>query len=269
MSDAPAPEETGDNVDLGLTGRVALVAGASSGLGFAIASELAREGAHVSIASRSAERISAATAQIDAAGEGRVFGLAVDVRDEAAVGNWVDETASRLGGIDIVVANAGGPPAGTATEFDLDGYRDGLELNLLSSIGLVHAALPHVRRSPQGRILFVTSITVKQPAPGLALSNTSRAAVVGYAKSLLHELGDLGPTVNVLAPGLTRTARLEELAGGDTDAGLAAMSADIPLKRVGEPEEFAAAAVFLASRRASFITGVVLPVDGGAFRGLL
>lgn len=256
-------------MDLGLRGRVALVAGASSGLGLAIAVELAREGAHVSIASRSSERLADATARVDAAGDGRVLRFALDVRDEAAVGCWVDETASTLGGVDIVVANAGGPPAGMATAFDLDGYRDALELNLLSSIGLVQVALPHVRRSPQGRILFVTSITVKQPVPGLALSNTARAGVVGYAKSLMYELGDSGVTVNVLAPGLTRTARLEQLAGGDAEAGLAAMASDIPLGRVGEPEEFAAAAAFLASRRASFITGTVMGVDGGAVRHLL
>ncbi|MDQ3430902.1 MAG: SDR family oxidoreductase, partial [Actinomycetota bacterium] len=197
----------------------------------------------------------------------RVVRFPLDVRDHAAVAGWVDETTSALGGVDIVVANAGGPPAGMATAFDLDGYRDALELNLLSSIGLVQAALPHVRRSPQGRVLFVTSITVKQPVRGLALSNAARAGVAGYAKSLMYELGDSGITVNVLAPGLTRTARLEQLAGGD--AGLEAMASDIPLGRLGEPDEFAAAAAFLASRRASFITGTVMSVDGGAVRNLL
>lgn len=255
-------------MDLGLTGRVALVAGASGGLGLAVASELAREGARVSIASRSQERIDAAKSRLDASGNADVLAFAADARDQSAVRAWVDQTAETFGGIDIVVANAGGPPAGTATAFDLDGYREALELNLLSSIGLVHAALPHVRQSPQGRILFITSVTVKQPVPGLALSNTARAGVVGYAKSLVAELGDLGVTVNILAPGLTRTARLEQLSGG-TEAGLEAMAADIPLGRVGEPEEFAAAAAFLASSRASFITGAVLAVDGGAIRGLL
>lgn len=256
-------------MDLGLAGRVAVVAGASGGLGRAVAEEFAAEGAHVSVASRSQERIEAAKERIDAAGDGRVLAFGLDVRDEAAVARWVEETVSTFGGIDIVVANAGGPPAGTATAFDLSDYRDALELNLLSSIGLVHAALPHVRASGQGRVLFITSVTVKQPLPSLALSNTARAGVVGYAKSLVYDLADAGVTVNVLAPGFTRTARLEQLAGGDVDSALQAMAADIPLGRVGEPAEFAAAAAFLASRRASFITGVVLAVDGGMTRGLL
>ena len=249
-------------MDLGLNDAVAAVAGASSGLGLAIARELAGEGARVSMASRSAERLGAAQEQV----AGETMAVAVDVRDETSVHSWVEQTVDRFGGVDIVVANAGGPPAGMATAFDLDGYREALELNLLSSISLVSAALPHLRRSTQGRVLFVTSITVKQPVPGLALSNTARAGVLGYAKSLVAELGDSGITVNVLAPGLTRTARLEQLAGGG--AGLEAMADDIPLGRVGEPEEFAAAAAFLASRRASFITGVVLAVDGGAIRAV-
>jgi len=253
-------------VDLGLQGAVAAVAGASSGLGLGVARELAAEGARVSIAARSPERIAEAERQVAAAGSGEVLAVGVDVRDEAAVADWMTQTVAAFGALDIVVANAGGPPAGMATAFDLDGYREALELNLLSSIGLVQAALPHLRRSSQGRVLLVTSITVKQPVPGLALSNTARAGVLGYAKSLVAELADSGITVNVLAPGLTRTARLEQLAS--SSAGLEQMAADIPLGRVGEVEEFAAAAAFLASRRASFITGAVLAVDGGQSRGL-
>jgi 3-oxoacyl-[acyl-carrier protein] reductase len=226
-------------MDLGLNGRVAIVAGASSGLGLAVARELAAEGAHVSLGARDRDRLQAAMEDVDRAGPGGVMATPLDVRDTEAVRDWVACTVEQLGGLGIVVANAGGPPSGRATAFTMAEYRDALELNLLSSICLVQAALPYLLEA--------------------------RLGVVGFAKSLVADLAERGAsgiTVNVLAPGTTRTPRMEQL-GGLQDA-----ASGIPLGRVAEPEEFAAAAAFLASARASFITGVTLPVDGGTIRGI-
>lgn len=255
-------------MDLGLAGRVAVVTGGGSGLGLAVAAELAAEGATVAIGGRTAARLEQGLATIRERGGADATATSVDVLDHDAVRTWVDELAGRCGGLHVVVANAGGPPPGRAGEFGVDAYRAAVELNLLAMINLVQAALPHLRTVGWGRILFVTSQSVKQPIDGLALSNTARPGILGYAKSLVAELGDAGITVNVLAPGSTRTARLESMAGDDVEAGLAAMARQIPLGRVGRPEEFAAAAAFLASERASYITGVVLPVDGGSIRSL-
>lgn len=256
-------------MDLGLSDKVVAIAGGTSGLGQATARAMQAEGATVAVCGRDEQRVDAA------ASEG--FDAQVcDVTDEAAARAWIDGVAERHGALHVLVANAGGPPPGMATAFDLQGYRDAVELSLLSQINLTQAALPHLQAAGWGRVLFVTSKTVKQPLPGLALSNVARLGVVGYAKSLIADLdsqwraaGTTGQiTVNVLAPGMTRTGRLESMAGDDVEAGLAEMATDIPLGRVGLPEEFAAAATFLASDQASFVNGVVFPVDGGDIKGV-
>jgi len=258
-------------VELGLNGRVALVAGGSSGIGLAIARQLVAEGATVSICGRDRDRLAAAHAQLSGAGE--VTSHALDVCDGPAVREWVRQTVERYGRLHIVVANAGGPPAGGTGDFDLDGYRAALELSLLAQIGLVQAALPALRRAGWGRVLLVASETVRQPIPEYALSNVVRPGLVGYAKSLVRELGAAGTTVNVLAPGYTATPPVLDSLDpdlSDVDSALREMAqrVGIPLGRLATPTEVAALATFLASDLAGFITGTVQVVDGGRAVGV-
>jgi 3-oxoacyl-[acyl-carrier protein] reductase len=255
-------------MDLGLNGKVALVAAGTSGLGLAVATALAEEGATVSVAGRDTARLARAVESLEkAATGGEVSGHSLDVRDEQAVADWVEQAAARHGSVDIVVTNAGGPGPGHATVHPVQAYRDALELNLLSAVSLVSAAVPHMRRNRWGRVLFITSLSAKQPIDGMALSNTVRPGLLGYAKSLVHELSPDGITVNVLAPGMTRTPELEHWAKG-LDGGIPGLTAAIPVGRLAEPDELGAAAAFLAGTRSGFVTGTVLPVDGGASRGL-
>ena len=247
-------------MELGLTGRVALVTGASSGLGLAIACRLAEEGADVAIAARDPERLSAAREQVETAGSGRVVARALDVRDEHAVQAWVDEVAEELGAVHVVVANAGGPPAGPATAFDRDAYRAAFELSALALIGVVQAALPHVRAAGWGRLLLVASEAVLEPLPEYALSTAVRPALVGYAKALVADLGPSNITVNVIAPGYHLTPLVE---GFTNEERRAEIARSIPLGRLGRPEELAAVAAFLAGEPAGFVTGAVVPVHGG------
>ena len=255
-------------MELGLAHKVALVAGGSSGLGLAVAEELAKEGAHVAIGARDADRLAQAEARLKAVARGgRVLATCVDVKDDVSVRRWVDDVAAKLGALHIVVTNSGGPPPGPASSFGVDAYRSAADAVLLPPISLALAALPHLKKAGWGRLLFITSETVHRPVARFALSGFSRMGIIGFSAALVQELGDAGITVNVLAPGYMRTPPVERTAAGkagDVEAGLRDMGAHIPLKRVGRPEEFAAAAVFLASERASFITGTVQLVDGGA-----
>jgi 3-oxoacyl-[acyl-carrier protein] reductase len=258
-------------LDLGLKNKIALVAGGSSGIGLAVAAELAAEGAHVAIGARDPDRLAAAERTIKEVASGRVSASSVDITDTAAAGRWVDEVAAGFGGLHIVLVSGGSPPFGTASEFGVAQYQAAAGTVLLPAVGLALAALPHLRAAGWGRLLFVASETAHAPAALLALSGVTRAAIVRFAQALAAEVGRDGITVNVLAPGLTRTppmeqaaAKLAASAGGDAEAQLSAMGEHSAVGRLASPREIAAVAAFLASERASFVTGALHLLDGGA-----
>lgn len=247
-------------MDLGLKGRTALVTGASSGLGLASAEALAGEGANVTMFARRRDLVQR---EADRIGALAVRGDVTNPRDLDAV---VRSTVEAFGGLDILVWNGGGPPPGTALQTTPEALEEAIDLLLMPPVRLVALCLPHLAQSPAGRILFFTSIAVKEPADHLALTNAVRPGLTGWAKSLARELGPQGITVNCLAPGRIETARLAELyPDGPTDSDLAG----IPLGRWGTPQEFGDVACFLASDRARYVTGTTILVDGGLARGLL
>lgn len=254
------------SVDLGLGGRRALVTAASKGLGRACAEALVAEGASVFISSRDAAAIEAAGKAMGAAGW-----QAADVAKAGDVGALIEAAVATLAGLDVLVVSAGGPPPGTFQSTPLEAWDTAYQLTLMSAVRLVHASLPHLKRSGQGRVVFITSIAVRQPIPNILLSNSLRAAVTGLMKTLSREIGRDGITVNCLAPDKILTDRIRQMAaasGGDPEEQLQRMAAESPMGRFGEPSEFAAACAFLCSRQAGYITGQTLGVDGGALIGV-
>jgi 3-oxoacyl-[acyl-carrier protein] reductase len=262
-------------MDLGLSGRVALVAAASGGIGYASALELAREGARVFICSREEGRVAEAAERMRAETGAEVVGVRADVtRDEDAEG-FVKTALDAAGRVDVLVTNAGGSPGSTFDSTDLEMYRRAFELNALSAIRLARLCVPRMREQGWGRVVNVTSISVKQPIEGLLLSNTVRAGLTGWAKTVSNEVAADGVTVNNVAPGWTLTARQEEHAetrgrqlGKTKEEMVEGWAGEVAMRRMARPEEIAAAVAFLASERASYITGVTLVVDGGWVKGL-
>jgi 3-oxoacyl-[acyl-carrier protein] reductase len=246
-------------VDLGLSGRTAIVCGASSGIGLGIAEALAEEGANVVMFARRGDVLEREAE--------RIGGVAVvgDVTNEDDLGRLVTTTVEAFGGVDVLVNNSGGPPRARATELDAEKVRAAVDLLLVSVVRLTGLCLPHLERSSAGRIVNVTSSSVREPIDNLALSNSVRPGVVGWAKSLARELGPKGITVNCLAPGRIDTERVREVyPDGPTAEDLAA----IPLRRLGTTREVGDVVAFLCSERASYVSGIVVLVDGALTRGL-
>ncbi len=263
-------------MDFGIKDRVALVAAASKGIGFAAARELAKEGAHVFLCSRDERRASEAAQKLHDETGATVAGIGADVTDNESVEHFVNLVRERAGRIDILVNNAGGPPSTTFADTDLEMFRKAFELNALSAIRLAKLVLPGMQSQKWGRIVNITSVSVKQPIDGLLLSNTVRAGLTGWAKTVSTEVAADNITVNNVAPGYTLTERQEELAtarakatGKPKEEMIGLWAAQVPMHRLASPEEIAAAVAFLASERASYITGVTLQVDGGWVRSLL
>lgn len=263
-------------MDLQLQGKRALVLGASKGLGHATARGLALEGCDVVINGRNPEKLTAAAQGLAGEAGTKIVPLPGDVTDIPFAKHLVEETVNALGGLDLLVTNAGGPPAGNIESFDDDTWQHAVELSFLSHMRLIRAALPHLRKSDAASVLTITSYSVKQPIPNLILSNSIRAATVGLTKSLALELGYEGIRFNSILPGWTETERVYELlahraeAKGTTPSEeMATQMANCPLGRMASPEEFANVAVFLLSPAAGYVTGTMLSVDGGLYKGTL
>jgi 3-oxoacyl-[acyl-carrier protein] reductase len=263
-------------LDLGIRGKVALVSASSRGLGRAIAEELAVEGVNLVVCARGEEPLRKTADEIRKRSGVEVVDVAADVSDPAGLERVVAAAFERFGKVDILVTNSGGPPSGPFESLTPEMWDAATRLLLTSAVGLARAVLPGMKERRWGRILNVTSIAVKQPIEELMLSNSLRAAVTGFARTLAKEVAPFNVTVNNLMPGYTRTDRVEQLAmaagersGTSAKDAFAKWEKDIPMGRLGEPREFAALAAFLASERASYITGSSIAVDGGWIRSLL
>lgn len=263
-------------MDLGLKGKVAMVAGASRGLGFAVAKALAAEGTSVSIASRDEAAICASAERLTDTAGGHVFAMAADVRAAEDIARWAAATERQFGGIDLLFTNSGGPPAGPAIAFDDAAWHEAADLLLFSVIRMVRAAVPSMKRRGAGAILVSTSSSVKEPISNLGLSTVMRASVSALAKTLALELAPENIRVNQIIPGRLDTDRLRQLdegnakkAGIATDEQRKRSIATIPAGRYGDPDEFGRAAAFLLSDAASYVTGATLQIDGGLIRSVL
>ena len=262
-------------MDTGLKNRVAIVAASSQGIGRATAEAFAAEGCRLAMCARNREALQTAAEKIQKQNNAEVLAEPLDVTDASAVHRFVETVVNRFGGVDICVTNAGGPPAKGFLAASLDDWRNAVELNFLSTVYFAREVIPHMQRKSWGRIITITSITTKQPVADLVLSNAVRAAVVGLVKSLANEFGKDGILVNNVGPGYTATDRLKDLArsrsvamGKSEDEIFQGWAVEAPLKRLGEPREVADAIVWLASERASYITGQTILVDGGLYKGL-
>ncbi|HEX5816610.1 MAG TPA: SDR family oxidoreductase [Methylomirabilota bacterium] len=258
-------------MDLGLAGKVALVTAASKGMGKACAMGLAAEGARIVMCARTEADLKTAAEEIRARTKAEVVAMPADVTRKDDVSALVDRAMKSFGGVDILVANAGGPPRGFFEDMTDEQWQGAFDTSLLSVVRLVRGVLPSMKARRWGRILTIQSVSVKQPIPELLLSNAVRPGVAGMMKTLAGQLGKDGITVNTVCPGKIMTDRLlsgQKLSGLSRDEYLAKAAEDVPVGRIGTPEEFANVVVFLASERASYVTGVAVQVDGGVVRGL-
>ncbi|MEV0029634.1 SDR family oxidoreductase [Nocardia sp. NPDC050793] len=255
-------------MEIGIKGRVALVSAASSGLGFGVAAAMVREGATVCICGRDSEKLAKSVERLRDSGPGGVDATVVDLRDPAAVLQWVEQVVADHQRLDIVVSNTGGVDHGDIRSFQLPDYRTAVESTMLPHIGLTLATLPHLQRNGWGRIVYMTSESVREPMVDNVLSGTVRSGISAFAKNVANSYGRYGITANVVAPGYHRTAALDTQFGDAIDQELERLSAELPVGRVGDPAEFGDVVTFLTGESAGFISGAMLVVDGGKAAGI-